>query len=86
MWMGGCKRAHQVVRSTAWPSVLAGLACSSARVGSRFTCSTSEARTHLSVNIVQVVDLKLFSPGRELPRGLLWVVEQAPGGHHPCVP
>ena len=27
----------------------------------------------------QVVDLKLFSPGRELPRGLLWVVEQAPG-------
>ena len=29
----------------------------------------------------QVVDLKLFSPGRELPRGLLWVVEQAPGAH-----
>ncbi|EFN52707.1 hypothetical protein CHLNCDRAFT_36792 [Chlorella variabilis] len=27
----------------------------------------------------RVVDLKLFEPGRELPKGLLWVVEQMPG-------
>ena len=29
--------------------------------------------------LLQVVDLKRFSPGRELEPGLLWVVEQAPG-------
>lgn len=34
---------------------------------------------HLCPVLSQVVDLKLFEPGRELPKGLLWVVEQMPG-------
>ncbi len=57
-----------------------------ARVASFLSASGQEWVGHMEVhnsgtgnNQWMVVDLKRFSPGRELQPGLLWVVEQAPG-------
>lgn len=57
-----------------------------ARVASFLAASGQEWVAHMQRhnsgtgnNQWMVVDLNLFSPGKELPPGLLWVVEQAPG-------
>ncbi|KAI7844422.1 hypothetical protein COHA_002016 [Chlorella ohadii] len=47
--------------------------------GHAWTSVIAQYNSGTGNNQWMVVDLKLFSPGRELPRGLLWVVEQAPG-------
>lgn len=61
----------------------ARIACFTARDGKAWTDVIGQHNSGTGNNQWMVVDLKRFQPGRELSRGLLWVVEQMPGGRSP---